>query len=72
MSLHKEGGGAAESDVISWLGGSPALGHALILWLESLLASEMGWDRPVKRYYVEGAQNCLAGPRVRGKIHFVV
>lgn len=72
MSLHKEGGGALESNVISWLGGSPALGHALPLWLESLLASEMGWDRPVKRFYVEGAQNSLADPRVRERIHFIV
>lgn len=55
MALHTVGGGAAENHVISWLGGSPSLGHALLLWFESLLASEMWWDRPVRGFYVEGA-----------------
>ena len=72
MALYKIGGGAAESNVISWLGGSPELRRVLLPWLESLLASEMWWDRPVKGFHVEGAQTCRAGSRVRGRIYVVV
>jgi len=72
VALYKIGGGAAESNDISWLGGSPELRRVLLPWLESLLASEMWWDRPVKGFHVEGSQTCRAGPRVRGRIYFVV